>query len=247
MRMYPKEFPAGRRKDPKRRAERQVYEALAGSDVQGFVYYEWRKGYERIEVDFAIWVKGLGRFALQAKGGRYALIDGDWRLKTRDGVMGIGTCPLDEAWLGALDLHDDIKERACTPYNPYVVPVLSFPDMTDPDPSIESLARRKGVYVIWGSENLPRDLAEVVRRRSVFDRLSMNRISAEVEAVTDGLIRLDETVGEEGPGVRARSTALSLRAGGLNLIRFNVREMHLRLGPFVGPGVSRKRTENGRR
>ena len=67
MRMYPKEFPAGRRKDPKRRAERQVYEALAGSDLQGFVYYEWRKGYERIELDFAIWVKGLGRFALQCQ------------------------------------------------------------------------------------------------------------------------------------------------------------------------------------
>ena len=44
MRMYPREFPANRRKKPKRRAERRIYEALAGSDRQGFVYYEWREG-----------------------------------------------------------------------------------------------------------------------------------------------------------------------------------------------------------
>ena len=43
MRMYPREFPATRRKKLKRRAERRIYKALAGSDCQGFVYYEWRK------------------------------------------------------------------------------------------------------------------------------------------------------------------------------------------------------------
>ena len=36
MRMYPREFPSGRRRKPKRQAERRVYEALAGSDRQGF-------------------------------------------------------------------------------------------------------------------------------------------------------------------------------------------------------------------
>ena len=56
MRMYPREFPANRRKKPKRRAERRIYEALAGSDRQGFVYYEWRRGYEGIELDFAVWI-----------------------------------------------------------------------------------------------------------------------------------------------------------------------------------------------
>ena len=111
MRVYPREFPAIRRRDPKRRAEREVYEALAGSDRRGFVYYEWRRGYERIELDFAVWVaEGLGRVALQVKGGRYALVDGEWRLKTRDSVKPIAASPLDEAWLAALDLHDDIEE-----------------------------------------------------------------------------------------------------------------------------------------
>ena len=64
MRMYAREFPPGRCKKPKRRAEQRVYEALAGSDRRGFVYYEWRRGYEHPELDFAVWVAGVGRFAL---------------------------------------------------------------------------------------------------------------------------------------------------------------------------------------
>ena len=82
MRMHPREFPSGRRKKAKRQAERRVYEALAVAGRQGFVYYEWRKGYEHIELDYAVWVKDLGRFALQVKGGCYLLIDGEWHLKT---------------------------------------------------------------------------------------------------------------------------------------------------------------------
>ena len=129
MKMYPKAFPYGRRKRPKRRAERRVYEALADCGRQGFCYYEWRKGHEQIELDFAVWIEGLGRFALQVKGGHYRLVDGDWHLQTRDGLKAVASCPLDEAKLSALDLHDDIKERTQTDYNPFVIPVLVFPDM----------------------------------------------------------------------------------------------------------------------
>ena len=43
------------------------------------------------------------------KGGRYLIIDGDWHLKARDGVQPSAASPLDEAWLGVLDLHDDIQ------------------------------------------------------------------------------------------------------------------------------------------
>ena len=194
MRMHPQEFPPNRRGDPKRRAELRVFEALAGINRQGFVHYEWRRGYERIELDFAVWIEGLGRFALQVKGGRYRIIDGQWHLATRDGLRPVRLCPLDEAKLGALDLHDDISEGAGAFYNPYVIPVLSLPDMTESDPSVESLARRKGVYVVWGVENLLLDLEQIVRGRSVSDRLPTERIANEVLAVTDGLIRLDARV-----------------------------------------------------
>ena len=197
MRMHPREFPPNRRGDPKRRAERQVFEALAGSDRRGFVYYEWRKGYQHVELDFAVWVVGLGRFALQVKGGCYLLIDGQWRLKMRDGLRPVKSCPLDEAKLAALDLHDDIEELAGTRYNPYVIPVLAFPDMTEPDRAIKQLARRTGVYVIWGVRDLLADLEQIVRSRRVAEALGMDRIAREVYAVTDGLICL-ETFGKGG-------------------------------------------------
>ena len=196
MRMYPREFPSGRRRKPKRQAERRVYEALAGSDRQGFVYYEWRRGYEHIELDYAVWIEGLGRFALQVKGGRYVLIDGEWYLKTREGNKHVRSCPLDETKLAALDLHDDIKECAQTVYNPYVIPVLMFPDM-EPDRAIEQLAKRTGVYVIWGVRNLLADLEEIVRSRRMSEALGMDRVAREVHAVTDGLIRL-ENMGKRG-------------------------------------------------
>ena len=236
MRMYPRTFPSGRRGRPKRQAERRVYEALAGNDRQGFCYYEWRRGYEHIELDFAVWVKGLGRFALQVKGGRYLLTGGEWRLKTGNGVQAISTCPLNEAWLATLDLHDDIAERACTPHDPFVIPVLSFPDMSEPDPAIENLARRKGVYVIWGTDNLLRDLEQIVRSRRVSDRLTMKGIAAEVQAVTDGRIRLATAAEEETVGRPARPLVLSLSVGGRKILQVSTKEMHLRFGTGFDTG-----------
>lgn len=233
MRMYPKEFPSGRRRKPKRRAERRIYEALAGSDRQGFAYYEWRQGYECIELDYAVWIAGLGRFALQVKGGRYVLIDGDWYLKKREGLQPVRSCPLDEAKLGALDLHDGIKELAATGYNPYVIPVLVFPDMTEPDPAIASLAKRKGVYLVWGSGNLLTDLEEIVRSRRVSEVLVMERIAREVHAVTDELIRLEEFAkssvadAAEQPmsasGRRQHTETLRLRLVGVDVAMTSVR------------------------
>ena len=108
MRVYPREFPTGRRRKPKRRAKRGVYKALANSNRRGFVYCERRKGHERIELHFAVSIEELGRIALQVKGGRYLLSDGEWHLATRDGVQPIAASPLDEAWLAARNLHDDI-------------------------------------------------------------------------------------------------------------------------------------------
>ena len=241
MRMYPREFPANRRKKPKRRAERRIYEALAGSDRQGFGYYEWRRGYERIELDFAVWIAALGRFALQVKGGHYLLIDGEWRLKTRNGVVPIDTSPLDEAWLAALELHDEIEERAATPYNPYVIPVLVFGDM-EPDAVIEQLARRKGVYLVWRTDDLVADLSAVVRGREVSGALSADRICREVCAVTDGLVRLGEAR-QEARAKAVRPVTKSPAPSGLELIHVRARKVRFRRGTITGPEKPRKRSD----
>ena len=235
MRMYPRKFPSGRRKKPKRRAERRVFEALAGSDRRGFCYYEWRRGYECIELDFAVWIEELGRFALQVKGGIYVLIDGELRLRTRDGVRPVKVCPLDETKLGALDLHDDIEERARTPYNPYVIPMLVFPDM-EPDEDIANLAQRKGVYVVWGVDNLLTDLERIVRSRRVSAQLAMESMAAEVLALTDGQIRLEGAVEEEASKRPRRPLVLSLTVGGRNILQVRAEEVHVRFGNRVGSG-----------
>ncbi len=241
MRMYPREFPATRRKKPKRRAERRIYEALASTDRQGFVYYEWRRGYERIELDFAVWIVGLGRFALQVKGGHYLLIDGEWYLKTRDGLVPIETSPLDEAWLAALELHDEIEERAATPHNPYVIPVLVFSDM-EPDPVIEALARRKGVYLVWRTDDLVTDLSAIVWGREVSGELSTDRIRREVCAVTDGLIRLGAAQ-EEAPARAVRPVAKSPAPSRLVLIHVRARQVRFRRGSIIGPEKPRRRSD----
>ena len=242
MRMYPRVFPATRRKKPKRRAERQIYEALAGSDRQGFVFYEWRRGYEHIELDFAVWIVALGRFALQVKGGHYLLIDGEWYLKTRNGLVPIETSPLDEAWLAALELHDEIKQRAATPHNPYVIPVLVFADM-EPDPVIEALARRKGVYLVWHTGDLVADLSAIARGREVSGSLSPDRICREVCAVTDGLIRLGDAREEEAPARTVRPVTKSPAPSGLVLIHVRAREVRFRRGTIIGPGKPRRRSD----
>ena len=237
MRIYPREFPSGRRKRPKRRAEQRVYEALAGICLRGFVYYEWRRGYEYTEVDFILWLEGLGRFALQVKGGVYFLEDGEWFLRTRDGVKAIKTSPLDETWLAMLDLHDDIAEKARTPYDPFVVPVLIFPDM-DPNAAIEKLASRKGVYLVWGTENLLQNLEEIVRSRGLSESLSAERIKREVCAATDGLVRLEEAEGDRGSREEGllepehggeRLSVLSLSVHGLKVIEVRARSIRIRV------------------
>ena len=242
MRMYPREFPAIRRKMPKRRAERLIFEALANSGRQGFVYYEWRRGYGRIELDFAVWIVDLGRFALQVKGGHYLLIDGEWYLKTGNGLAPIGTSPLDEAWLAALELHDEIRERAATPYNPFVIPVLAFSGM-EPDPAIEGLARRKGVYLVWRTGDLVADLSAVAQGRGASDTLPMDRIRREVSAVTDGLIQLPEEREQEAGAETARPAAKSPVLSGLEIIRLRAREVRFRRGIIIGPEKLRKRSD----
>ena len=240
MRIYPREFPINRRSMPKRRAERLIFEALAGSDRQGFVYYEWRRGYGHIELDFAVWIVDLGRFALQVKGGHYLLIDGEWCLKTGAGLVHIGTSPFDEAWLAALELHDEIEELAATPYNPFVIPVLAFSDM-DPDPAIEGLARRKGVYLTWRTDDLVADLSAVAQGREVSDTLSMSRIRREVSAVTDGLIELREVRKEEAGAKTVRPVTKSPAASGPEFIHLRAREVRFRRGIIIGPEKPRKR------
>ena len=129
----------------------------------------------------------------------------------------IESCPLDETKLAALDWHDDIKELAETHYNPFVVPVLMFPDM-EPDPAIKELAKRNGVYLVWRTDDLIADLTGIVRSRGRSNTLTMDRIVREVWAVTDGLIRVGRS-GEETRRDAARRGTFSVSVGGFSVLQ----------------------------
>ena len=241
MRMYPRIFPAIRAAMPERGAERRIYEGLARSERQGFAYYEWRRGYGRIEVDFAVWIEDVGRFALQVKGGHYLLIDGEWHLRTRRGLKAVDASPLDEAWLGALDLHDDIAELAETAYNPFVTAALVFPDM-EPDGDMANLARRKAVHLLWGDADPVRQLEGISRERGVTPALDAERVRREVFAVSDGLIRLGHAEDEHdahamqppsAPVPLLDQSALSLSAAGLEILRVSGRMNRLRFRRII--------------
>ena len=151
------------------------------------------------------------------------------------GHQAIRSCPLDETKLAALDLHDDIEERAATPYNPFVIPVLVFPDM-EPDMAIEKLACHQGVYIIWGIGNLLYELESIVQGRSVSDRMLAHRIAREVDGVTDGLIRLEEIgeaeCGDLGPRGVAPAT-LTLRVGDLSVVRIRAEAIRCHLPAVI--------------
>ena len=61
MQIYPP-FPSCREDTPKRQAEKQIYQALAASDLEGYVLYEVKPLSSAPQLDFAIWIVGIGIF-----------------------------------------------------------------------------------------------------------------------------------------------------------------------------------------
>ncbi len=181
----PEQFPQERRNDPKRRAEAIVFDTLAQSQRPGHALYEWSAPGRCHQTDFAVWLEGVGRFAIEVKGGTYTLRrDSDqWFLHTPDGGLQTRPSPLRQAADAALDLYNEIEEQ--TRYKLFVIPVVVFPDMA-PDPVIDRYAGCTNVQVIWGTENLIADLAAIANRVGVNHPPKGSHIANEVRAVTVG-------------------------------------------------------------
>ena len=174
MRMYPREFPSGRRSNPKRQCGKAKFtKPWPAATAEGFVYYEWRRDrYGDIELDFALWVEGLGRIALQVKGGRYRLMStASGSLRTRNGIGGQSShVPAGRGLAGqALDLHDDIQEKltGCG-YNPFVIPVVCVHRTWGPIRCHRAVWRgARGFTWSWRTEDLVADLEAIVGSRGV--------------------------------------------------------------------------------
>ena len=112
MQMYPEEFPPHRRGDPLRGAEARVFTVLQAIDRPGFAYYEWQRDKRSRQLDFALWIEGVGRFGLEVKGGWYVLIRGVWYLKNRrtGQLEQLSNCPLEQASDATMSLHKEVRE-----------------------------------------------------------------------------------------------------------------------------------------
>ena len=86
-------------KDPRRQAERRVYEELLNCGLPGLFIYEWKRDKSTAEVDFVVWIEGVGLFAIQVKGGRYRYQpeENEWELR-KDGDWENVTSPIGQTW-----------------------------------------------------------------------------------------------------------------------------------------------------
>ena len=162
--IHPNPLSQERRNDPKRRAEMLVLDQLAATVRVGAACYEWSAGAGSQEVDMALWVEHLGRFAIQVKGGRYTIHNFNWFLSAPDGSTEEKPSPVFQARDGAMSIRRVVGE--ITGYLVYIIPVLAFPDM-DPEPHMAALAAQQNVYLVWRGEDLTARLEEIAQTEGV--------------------------------------------------------------------------------
>ena len=102
-------FPICREDTPKRQAEKQIYEAFQACDFDGRVLYEVRPLPTAPQLDFAVWIVGVGIFGIQVKGGKYLIIDGQWFLITDRG-RSLRESPVPGTWDAAMAIRDVVQE-----------------------------------------------------------------------------------------------------------------------------------------
>ena len=193
MKIYPP-FPTCREATPTRRAEKLIYETLEASELDGLALYEVKPLSSAPQLDFAVWILDVGTFGIQTKGGRYIMIDGEWRLVTDRGQIRKES-PIPGTWDAAMAIHDVVQEQLR--HKTFVIPVLVLTDM-EPDAEIEALAAARNVAVHWGSpdnlvEHLVEHLVELAAERKVYVRPTSAGIAAEAELVLPGSTRAVRT------------------------------------------------------
>ena len=248
MQMYPELFHPHRLNDPFRQAERRVFRALARSEIPGFAYYEWqrnRRDSQALQLDFAVWVQGVGRFGLQVKGGLHKFEKGGWyRRKGRRGdYEKVNGCPLAITADATMSLLKEISEELHK--STFFVPVLVLPDM-EPDDAIIKRLLRSNVYVIWGADRLVDHLAAIAREVEVRRPPDAHDIKMEVAVITDGQIDYDGAQAATGGGPDAGGNTAGPVAdlAGPDLAIPHLRRVQVNLAPGQGNGERNREVRN---
>ena len=81
METHPEQFPGESQPDPSYRSEDRVFDAIQDSDGPGFDTHEGQPDLGAPEMDFTLWLSGVGRFGLQVKDIRWSLNrgSGTWK------------------------------------------------------------------------------------------------------------------------------------------------------------------------
>ena len=180
---FPKEY----EDNPLRRAVRRVYEDLLDCGLPGLFIYEWKWDKHTAEVDFVIWIEGVGLFALQVKGGRYRYQkqNGEDPRQLRKGETWERVpSPIRQTWSGTEGLLKALPKR--NGYRTFVLPVLLFPDMDDLGFDIEADANRQKVYVLANERGLGDKLAAIAHERGVHVPPDADAIDIDVRGITGG-------------------------------------------------------------
>ena len=247
MQMYPEEFPPHRRGDPLRRAEARVFAALQAIDRPGFAYYEWQRDKQHRQLDFALWIEGVGRFGLEVKGGWYVLIRGVWYLKNRrtGQLEPLSNCPLEQVSDATMSLYKEVTEQVGG--SAFFTPTLLFPDLAW-DPAIAARAERSHVHLIWGLEQPAERLPAIAAAAGVRYPPTAAEIRQEVAAVSDGQLEYAPggpdrlAVAVAAPQIIPAGTRLALAGGIIRIEQFQKLALHRESGLelyTVGPAELR--------
>ena len=164
--------------------DRATAALLIGGGIDGvsaFVLRHWRPGANPPEPVFDTWILHVGRVCLMVKYGRYSLQDGQWHVDAGSGPRTTPS-PLEEARVEARSIREILQERLNRPMT--VAPALAFFD-TNPDRSIERLARRSRVPLIWDLEGCTGQLADATAGYRLRQPLERWQALAEISALME--------------------------------------------------------------
>ena len=210
MKVQPK-FPLCYMEDSTRRAEETIYRILEESEGPGRALYEARVVPHGRQIDFAIWLEGIGRYAVEVKGGRYVIDPetGEWYLLT-DGGRYRKESPAIQAWTAAKSVPEVIKQRIGR--GVYIISVLAMPDM-ERDEDIVTAAARHHVDVIFGTDRWVQRLVELAGPHQIVLPPTEEQIDQEVALV------MPELAGPSAPSPRPQ------------VLIEHVDQLHLHVGP----------------
>ena len=210
MRIQP-EFPLCYGDDPMRRAEHSIYRILEESEAPGRALYEARVLPHGRQIDFAVWLEGIGRYAIEVKGGRYTIDPdtGEWYLLTAGGRYRKAS-PAAQAWAAAMSIPEAIKERFHRGI--YIVAVLAMPDM-ERDQAIVDAAARNHVNLLFGTDRWVERLAELAGPHHI------------IVPPTEGQIE------EEVPVIMPELAVPAAATHGPQVVIQHVNEIHFHVGP----------------